>query len=260
LPYEAADNARAGAKALARILATLITLTMTGGTAFAQAPQCIIPKNLARPKVERAQPNQMKKAPVTGNILALSWSPQFCRERAGDPRHSSQCNVKGQFGFILHGLWPDGPGRNDPAWCAPATPLPPALLARNFCMMPSVQLQQHQWAKHGTCASRDPDRYFKASAILYDALKWPDMNALSFERPRVGDFIQSFVAANPGLPANAVRVTVTAGGWLDEVRICLDTNYRARPCPRDVGGASPKRTLKIWREELRAIALVSPQG
>jgi ribonuclease T2 len=243
---------------LVRILGAVIAFVMTSGTALAQVPQCIVPKNLPRPQVERAPRAQIKNVRVTGNTLALSWSPQFCREHQGDPRHTGQCGVKGQFGFILHGLWPDGPGRNDPAWCAPVTkPLPAALVQRNFCMTPSAQLQQHEWSKHGTCATRDPERYFKAASILYAALKWPDMNALSFRRPQVGTFIESFAAANPGVPKNAIRVTVTSGGWLDEVRICLDTDYRPRACGNDAGGASPRRALKIWREPLKAIALVS---
>ncbi len=227
----------------------LIGLVFLASPAFAQGPSCIIPKNLSRPRVETPPPQQVRNVPVTGNILALSWSPQFCREREGDPRHRDQCGVKGQFGFILHGLWPDGPGRNDPAWCAPSKALSDAVITRNFCMTPSVQLLQHEWQKHGTCATRNPDNYFKAASLLYGALKWPDMNALSRSRPTVAQFIQSFVTANPGLPFAAVRVDVTRGGWLDEVKICLGTNYRPRTCPRDTRGSGLKTRLKIWREE-----------
>ncbi len=232
-----------------------LSLTISS-PALAQGATCIIPKNLPRPQVETPPPGEARNVPITGSILALSWSPQFCREKQGDPRHNGQCQIKGQFGFILHGLWPDGPGRNDPAWCAPAKPLPPALIARNFCMTPSAQLQQHEWQKHGTCATRDPERYFKAASLLFGAIKWPDMNALSYDRPTVAVFIKAFVAANPGLPFNAVRVDTTRGGWLNQVKICLDTNYRARACPGDMRGAGLRNRIKIWRDDQPKLASV----
>lgn len=237
-----------------RLLMSIAVVLSSGATAFAQAPQCIIPKNLPAPKVETPPRNEIRRAKVTGNILALSWSPQFCRAHEGDSRHVSQCGVKGQFGFILHGLWPEGQGRNDPAWCAPSGPLSRETIQRNFCVTPSAQLQQHEWQKHGTCATHDPDRYFKAASILYGAMKWPDMMALSFKRPTVAEFVQAFVAANPGLPFAAVRVKTSRGGWLEEVKICLDTDYRQRACPPDVNGTPLRARLKIWREQPKAVA------
>jgi ribonuclease T2 len=236
------------------IMILLICCFGANAAAFAQN-SCVIPKNLPRPQTESPPAGEGRKAVVTGNILALSWSPQFCRAHDGDARYASQCGVKGQFGFILHGLWPDGDGRDDPAWCAPAKLLSPDTIIRNFCMMPSVKLQQHEWAKHGTCAAQDPDRYFKAASILYGAMKWPDMNRLSYKRPSVAEFVQAFVAANPGLPSNAVRVDTTRGGWLGGVKICLNIDYRPRACARDMNGAPPKSRLKIWRDELKAIAM-----
>src|SRR3546814_14299066 len=63
-------------------------------------------------------------APVTGYLLALSWSPEFCRTRTESKRHRLQCSGEmGRFGFVLHGLWPDAAGRRDPRWCRPV-PLP----------------------------------------------------------------------------------------------------------------------------------------
>lgn len=237
-----------------RLFVVIAALVSGSTTAFAQAAQCIIPKNLPAPQVETPPPSQIRRTPVTGNVLALSWSPQFCRAHEGDRRHESQCGVKGQFGFILHGLWPEGKGRDDPAWCAPAGPLSRETIQRNFCMTPSAQLQQHEWAKHGTCATGDPDRYFKAASILYNAMNWPDMRALSFKRPTVAEFVQAFVDANPGLPFAAVRVKSSRGGWLEEVKICLDVNYRSRPCPSDVNGAPLRARLKIWREQPKGMA------
>jgi ribonuclease T2 len=233
----------------AALLMALICLLLPVA-AVAQATACQIPANLPPLRAEANEAPAANAAPTTSNLLALSWSPQFCRTRAGDSQHAFQCDGRAaQFGFILHGLWPDGPGRNDPAWCGPAKPLPVDLLRKNLCMMPSVSLQQHEWAKHGTCITSEPSRYFRAASILYDALKWPDMDRLSRARPSVGRFVAAFVAANRGLPANAVRVATSGGGWLQEVHICLDTSYKPRACPRDERGASPRSALKIWRHE-----------
>ena len=114
-------------------------------------------------------------------------------------------------------------------------------------MMPSVSLQQHEWAKHGTCMTKDPEPYFKASSYLFDALHWPNMDKLSRSRITVGQFILAFVAQNPGLQPNMIRVETSGGNWLEGVRICLDTAYKPRACPRDERGARARAALKIWR-------------
>lgn len=61
-------------------------------------------------------------------VTALSWSPNWCALE-GDARGSPQCDCTTEFGWVLHGLWPqyeDGwpqhcrtverePGRTDTA-------------------------------------------------------------------------------------------------------------------------------------------------
>ncbi len=217
--------------------------------AEAQTKSCDIPSSGFQVQPERVDPAKVNKVATTGNLLALSWSPQFCRKNGSNPDHATQCGTKNRFGFILHGLWPDGPGRNDPAFCAPAEPLSPNVIRENFCMMPSPKLQQHEWTKHGTCMSAKPEYYFKAASILFNAIKWPDMARLSRDRPSVGDFTARFAARNPGLKPEMIRVQAGQGGWLEEVRICLGTDYRPRSCPDGERGAEPRRALKIWRDE-----------
>jgi ribonuclease T2 len=226
-----------------------VVLMVSPTLAHAQAKSCDIPSGGFQVRPERVDPRKVNSVPATGNILALSWSPQFCRTRGSNPDHATQCGTRNRFGFILHGLWPDGPGRNDPAYCAPAEALTTPLIRENFCMMPSAKLQQHEWAKHGTCMSAKPEHYFKAASILYGAIKWPDMDRLSRERPTVSDFTESFAARNQGLKPDMIRVQAGQGGWLEEVRICLGTNYRPRSCPNGERGADARRALKIWRDE-----------
>ena len=38
-------------------------------------------------------------------VMALSWSPTWCALE-GDRRGSPQCDMDADFGWVLHGLWP----------------------------------------------------------------------------------------------------------------------------------------------------------
>jgi ribonuclease T2 len=229
------------------LFALALTLTILPVQAWAQANQCRVPERLEEPKAESPRAGDSNTVPATGNLLSLSWSPQYCREHASEPKNRWQCSKEaGQFGFILHGLWPDAPGRADPAWCAPAKPLPRALIRQHFCMTPSPQLLQHEWAKHGTCATDKPEKYFKAASLLYGAIKYPDLEALSFKRLSVGSFSVAFLRANPGLRPGMMSVDISRDGWFEGVRICLDTALRPRLCPREDRGAKPGRPLRIW--------------
>lgn len=69
----------------------------------AQAYQCRMPQAVSVPKVTPDAPE--RRLPVTGYTLALSWSPEFCKEREMDARQRLQCSGRnGRFGLIVHGL------------------------------------------------------------------------------------------------------------------------------------------------------------
>src|SRR3546814_11862031 len=93
----------------------------------------------------------------------------------------------GRVGFVLHGLWPDAAGRRDPRWCRPV-PLPdPATIRANLGVTPSADLLAHEWAKHGSCRFSDAPRYFRAASVMFDAVRFPDMDRLSRRNPTAGD-------------------------------------------------------------------------
>ena len=186
------------------------------------------------------------RLPIGSYTLAITWGPQFCRT-ARDPSARYQCASGNRFGFTLHGLWPDGVGKEWPQYCGAAQLLDRKTIAANFCATPSAQLLQHEWAKHGTCMSASPPEYFAKSRRLYDALRYPDMMALSRRPLTAGQLAGALAAANPGLRANMMRITVKKGGWLDEVWLCLDKALRYRACPAHQGGVSPTARIRIWR-------------
>ncbi len=104
-------------------------------------------------------------------------------------------------------------------------------LRRNLCITPSAQLNQHEWAKHGSCMGVTPAQYFDQSHGAVPSLVWPDMDRLSRRPLTVGQFKDAFARANRGkVPVNAIRVTVTGGRWLDELWLCLDTRLQFRRC------------------------------
>lgn len=220
------------------------------GMAAAQALSCSIPAQVSRPHPELATPSQPQRIlPIGGYTLALTWNPEYCHGAGGRGGDTTECGGGNRFGFTLHGLWPDGVGKEWPQYCRSTSLLPAATIRANMCATPSAQLQQHEWAKHGTCMPGfDPNAYFKRSTGLYRALRFPDMDALSRDRGlTVGRLASAVAAANPGLPANAIRVTVNKHGWLDELWLCLDKRFAYVRCRADSGGADASTELQIWR-------------
>ena len=85
----------------------------------AQADQCTLPQQL--PVLPPVRPDgPVRKVPVSGYTLAVSWTPEYCRNDH-DPA-SMQCSGRnGRFGFILHGLWPEAASGPPPQWYIPGT-------------------------------------------------------------------------------------------------------------------------------------------
>lgn len=216
--------------------------------ASAQSYQCSVPATLPRPHAETASASQPQRVrPITGYTLALTWAPQYCHNNFRDASAAFQCQSGNRFGFTLHGLWPDGVGKEWPQYCTSTDLLPDAVIKQHVCATPSPQLLQHEWAKHGTCMGTTPEGYFSKSNGLYAKLRYPDMNALSRKPLTAGRFADAFAAANPGVPAAAVRVTANRAGWLDELWLCLDKSFAYTRCEANSGGLAATAPVKIWR-------------
>tara|TARA_R110000772_G_scaffold111558_2_gene215530 strand:+ start:173 stop:934 length:762 start_codon:yes stop_codon:yes gene_type:complete len=217
--------------------------------AQAQSYQCRAP-TLNQPAAPARKPADEPRriTPISGYTLAMSWSPEFCRLRKDDRRHKTQCSGDdGSFDFILHGLWPDAQGTNYPQWCRPAKALPPAIVKRNFCMIPSTRLMSNEWAKHGTCMTKRPETYFRISRIMFGAVAFPDMDRLSRKPLTVGTLRNAFAAANDGLGPDMMRMKINRRGWLEEVRLCLSKSFRPQRCPGHMKAVKDDMPVKIWR-------------
>lgn len=231
------------------VVAALAGVSLMPGLAAAQALSCTVPSRIERPHPDEVSEREPRRLlPIGGYTLALTWAPEYCHGEHGRSA-AQECGNGNRFGFTLHGLWPDGVGREWPQYCRTTPLLPDAVIRANLCSTPSAQLLQHEWAKHGTCmAGLDPAAYFRRSTGLYARLRYPDMDGLSRDRGlTAARFAQAFAAANPGLPASAVRVTVNPRGWLDELWLCLDRSFAWERCRTGSGGAAADASLKIWR-------------
>jgi len=205
------------------------SLAFAAGPAFAQS--CRLPAAI-QPAPERPPPGaEVSHTKVGHYVLALTWSPEWCRERADRPSEQLQCRDN-DFGFVLHGLWPSANQGEHPRFCRAAPPLDVATLRRNLCMTPSAELLQHEWAAHGTCTWPTSQAYFTQAAALWRSLKTPALEAAVMTG---AELRQAFAAANPGLPPSAVSLRVASGNRLLEVGVCYDLKFRPARCPRGTG-------------------------
>ena len=230
--------------------ALIIAALLTPAAAQAQALSCAIPPQVQRPRPDLPSDSQpVRRLPIGSYTLAISWSPEYCRGSGAKPQARFQCGGTNRFGFVLHGLWPDGVSKEWPQYCRATPILPRQVIRRNLCATPSAQLLQHEWAKHGTCmAGYTPQRYFARSTAMYRALRFPDMDALSRRSTlTAGALAQAIAAENRGMRADMMRITTTKQGWLDEVWLCTDTGFRYARCPAHQGGADTNAAVRIWR-------------
>lgn len=166
-------------------------------------------------------------------VLALSWSPQFCSSSAGIAE-PGQCSGTRQFGFVVHGLWPQYE-HGYPQDCAAARPLDQNLVKRMLPLMPSARLIAHEWRAHGTCSGLSVPAYFdqiekaRATVAIPSDFQAPTAQVIVTAR----EVKAKFARANPWAPESAFRVTCS-GRYLSEVRVCLTKDLKERACSSDL--------------------------
>ena len=229
--------------------AALAALALVPGAAFAQAYQCRVPQGpVSVAPVVRDGP--VRRVAILGYTLALSWSPEYCRGRRGaDSADDRQCSGRaGRFGFVVHGLWPEGRGAAWPQWCPASRPPTSGELIRNMCMTPSAQLLAHEWTKHGACMASRPESYFRTVRALWNGLRWPDFDRLSRrDGLTAGEVREAFSQANRQWEPENVGLVVNERGWLQEMRLCYDRAFKPAACAARRFGPADSAPVKIWR-------------
>ncbi|MFK7761985.1 MAG: ribonuclease T [Roseobacter sp.] len=167
-------------------------------------------------------------------VLSLSWSPNWCALE-GDARNSDQCDARHDFGWILHGLWPQYT-RGFPDYCQTAQAPPNRRATREMTdIMASSGLAWHQWKKHGTCSGLSPAAYYNLSREAYDAVTRPAILRRLNKPVRIAPSVieGAFLQDNPQLKPDQVTVTCRSD-HIQEVRICLSKSLVPRTCGSDV--------------------------
>ncbi len=217
-------------------LALAVVLALAPALAVA-APLCPAPSNLSPAPVEPVPPSEIQRGVTTAYyLLALSWSPEWCRTNGqGSTSQRLQCGGS-QRGFILHGLWPNGAAPPYPRYCKPVGAIDAKTVRDMFCRTPSPTLLQHEWQAHGSCGWNDSKTYFDQAAALYDRIVMPRIESIDRNQLTAGAVRRAFVRANRGLlEPEGIFVVVDRGGRLTEVRLCHDLNFLPSRCRGGTG-------------------------
>ena len=167
-------------------------------------------------------------------VLSLSWSPTWCAIE-GDRRGSPQCDDDADFGWVLHGLWPqyeDG----WPSFCQTSERNPSRSDTRQEAdLYGSSGSAWHQWNKHGRCSGLSADDYYALSREAYGRITRPPLLRKLVDPVRLPASVveQAFLETNPALNANQITITCKSGR-IQEARICLTRDLELRRCGRDV--------------------------
>ncbi|SPH24526.1 Ribonuclease [Defluviimonas aquaemixtae] len=167
-------------------------------------------------------------------VLALSWSPSYCALE-GDARGDDQCHPRHDYGFTLHGLWPQYE-QGWPSNCRTQERNPSrADTAAMADIMGSAGLAWYQWKKHGRCSGLSSDDYFAAARRAYEQVNPPDVFAPLDRDVKLPASVveEAFVEANAGLEASMITIICRAGR-IREARICLTRDLNFRACGEDV--------------------------
>lgn len=167
-------------------------------------------------------------------VIALSWSPTWCALE-GDRRDSPQCENDADFGWVLHGLWPqyeDG----WPSFCPTNARNPSRSDTRDEAdLFGSSGNAWHQWNKHGRCSGLRADDYYALAREAYDRVTRPELLRKLKDPVRLPAQVieQAFLEDNPQLEADQITITCKSGR-IQEARICLTRELEPRRCGNDV--------------------------
>lgn len=167
-------------------------------------------------------------------VLSLSWSANWCALE-GDDRRSDQCDSRHDFGWTLHGLWPQYE-RGWPSFCPSIERAPSrSETAAMADIMGSGGLAWHQWNKHGRCSGLSSDDYYALSRQAFGQITRPAAFRKLERTVRLPASVveEAFLAENGDLEPDMITVTCR-GEHIQEVRICLTPDLTPRTCGQDV--------------------------
>ena len=166
-------------------------------------------------------------------ILSLSWSPNWCALE-GDARNATQCDPTRDFGWVVHGLWPQYDS-GWPSYCKTSARDPSRAETSALAdIMGTSGAAWYQWKKHGRCAGLSSEDYFALTRLAYSKIIRPDVFRKLKRAVRLPASVveQAFLEANPDLSANMIAVTCKSNR-IQEARICLTKDLTPKNCGSD---------------------------
>lgn len=167
-------------------------------------------------------------------VMSLSWSPTWCALE-GDARQSPQCDSDADFGWVLHGLWPQY-HRGWPSYCPTVERNPSRSMTNDMAdIMGTSGLAWHQWNKHGVCSGLSAQNYYDLSRKAYGTVVRPQIFRRLEKAVKLPASVveEAFLKANPQLEPDMITITCK-DGRIQEARICLSKSLEPVPCGRDV--------------------------
>ena len=167
-------------------------------------------------------------------VVSLSWSANWCALE-GDARNSPQCDDDADFGWILHGLWPQYE-RGYPEYCRTSHSAPSRSdTAAMADIMGTSGLAWHQWRKHGVCTGLSSDDYYALSIEAYSRITRPEVFRTIDRDITVPASVieEAFLRDNPSMETDQITITCK-DGYIQEARICMTRDLELRTCGVDV--------------------------
>ena len=143
---------------------------------------------------------------------------------------NGQCGDR-PYSFVVHGLWPQYE-QGFPEFCQQPPPrLDRDVVASMLDLMPSPRLIFREWDRHGTCSGLAARAYFETVRKARALVKIPPdyLGLTEGKTVSPAEVEDAFIAANPGLPHDAIAVGCDAMR-LNAVRICLSKDLQFHSC------------------------------
>lgn len=216
----------------------ILSLVLLLSAANALAAVCVDPKDTYSGYNEIVKQDSINDKPEPSEyyVLSYSWAPAHCEGKTDinpGQKNYLQCHDPDKFGYILHGLWPQGKlddVGNYPRACEGdyKQEISRDILNKYLCMTPSAWLLQHEYEYHGTCMHDEsletPEKYFETALMLHSKVVLPKKRL-----PYNKQSTQWFVDNNTHINLQSKSIQYWGGG--EEWQICFDNNFELMDCP-----------------------------
>lgn len=212
---------------------TLLILLFASTTPFAS--NCIDPLDTYNTYDNNVKEEDINNIRSEYYVLSYSWAPGHCadadkKSKKPGKKNYLQCGSGRTFGYILHGLWPQGLKSGEggyPRACEGDQPkIKRETLDKYLCMTPSRWLLQHEYEFHATCMHDEtletPEAYFSKALELHSKIEMPTKRL-----PNNSQSIEWFTTNNPDIKAHSIQYWSGGKEW----QFCIDNEFQFMKCP-----------------------------